>query len=156
MDELDGSFLTLKISTWRLRFSHEDNGGRLNLSIGAEAHSVKGSFLSLTSGEELSDIPISFTFLDGAVLRGDNRPLERGIGVFSYVGSGPRQSAIGCWLPSLTHHKDLWTHISNGSFTRSSIHLELAPVLEGKWDVLTHRHLFVLSYELQFDLEQLS
>src|SRR5262249_26816111 len=135
-------------------------------SLRARCSAVDGFHLSLSSGENITQIPIDVGLSQGPLSVGDGRPLEGGVGVFNYILSegarvafvrsdGQRpQSSIVCYIGLETdYYNEVWAQVRSGTFSESSISLDLGPVQSSGqpvWQVTSRGSLFVLGASFHF------
>ena len=111
--------------------------------------------LRISTEEDFGALEIQLYVVSGPPLRGDNQPLERGIGVLNYQPGG----FIGGWFClDDRHFKEVWSQISNATFSASDIDLDVAPVpIRGAfhvWDVVQNPSLYVLGAAVHFSFEK--
>jgi hypothetical protein len=127
---------------------------------------MDGFHLTLSTGENIAQIPIDVGLSQGPITVGNGRPLERGVGLFNYVRSeglrlnyvrseGLRPpSVITCYIGlEPAFYNEVWAQVRSGAFSESSISVDLDPLQstgQPVWQVANRGSLFVLGASFHF------
>jgi hypothetical protein len=164
--DLDCTHLDLRVVDWVQIISVDGSIDPPGASLRARCTAVDGFHLSLSSGENITQIPIDVGLSQGPLRVGDGKPLERGLGVFNYIlsegsrvnfvrsgGQQPR-SAITCYIGlEPDFYNEVWAQVRSGAFSNSSISLDLGPLQspgQPVWQVTNRGSLFVLGASFHF------
>src|SRR3974390_1382997 len=85
--DLDRTHLNLRVGDWVQTISVQGSIDSAEPLLRARCSAMDGNHLTLSSGESITQIPIDVGLFQGPLTLGDGRPLERGVGLFSYVRS---------------------------------------------------------------------
>jgi hypothetical protein len=154
--DYDTCHINLKVVDWTQTISTKTEVEPETRSIGAECVATDNPF-SLSTGEDITKIPIGVYFMAGPLMMGNDQPVKRGIGVFDYSGGKGLRSVIACWigLPA-EDYAEVWAQVRSGAFTSSTIELDLAPLdfLNRHWRIVDQPgykgRLFVLATSINF------
>jgi hypothetical protein len=161
--DMDVAYLNLSVDEWLQTISHKSELSAPGASMRARCSALDDYQLTLSTEERITQLPIDVSFSVGPMTVGNGRPIERGIGLFNYIGNREMHppGAIGCYLGfDLDHYNELWAQVRNGTFNSSSISLDLAPfpeLGERLWTIRDNRgSLFVLGAAIHFKHSQRS
>jgi hypothetical protein len=174
--DLDRAHLDLRVVDWVQTISIQGSADSAGPSLRARCSAMDGSYLTLSSGESITQIPIDVALFRGPLTVGDGRPLEKGVGLFNYVRSEePRTnyvrlaglrlnfvrsegvrppSTIACYIGlEPDFYNEVWAQVRSGTFSESNISLDIDPVQSPGQPVsqVTNRgSLFVLGASFHF------
>jgi hypothetical protein len=155
--EHDSTYVSLRVTDWIQTISNNSAISGSGVALRGHCFASVDYQLTLSTGEQLTKIPIQVDIVPGPVTRGNGQQLERGIGLFNYIRTeGVRPpSAIGCWIGlDREHYDELWAQVRAGAFSECEILLDLAPVPgpgEARWLIRNNSaSLFVLGASISF------
>jgi hypothetical protein len=159
MHDFTKVYATIKPTEWHQTIASDSRSYGQAMTMSAQGTVTWSSrLLHLSSREELSKLPAAVEFLEGSVLLGGDKPLERGIGEIQYYSSiDNHPSGIYCLLGFKSeHYKDIWMQVRSATFNKCTISLEIEvarpanPLDDVIWDVKNSPNLFVLQAKVQF------
>ena len=140
--DLDRTQVDLRVVDWVQTVSAQGSIDPAGHSLRARCSAVDDLRFAASSGESIAHIPIDVGLSQGPLTAGSGRPLEGGVGLFSYIrpergqrvnfvrSEGLRPpSAIACVIRlEPEFYNEVWAQVRSGTFSESSISLELATV----------------------------
>ena len=138
----DRTHLDLRVVDWVQTISAQGSIDPAGHSLRARCSVMDDLRFAASSGESIAHIPIDIDLSQGPLTVGNGRPLEGGVGLFTYIrpdrgmrvnfvrSEGLRSpSAIACVIRlEPEFYNEVWAQVRSGTFSESSISLELASV----------------------------